>query len=140
MRSCSVCTQWPCLGCCPEATQEINSLSRTSGILAPRLLVHGSVEARDVVAQARMLAQGAEGVQSSFHSRTALWNVEQTWGDVGYRERRGAHGCFWVSPARLGPALCWGEFETPRWSSCGPLERPPSWDNKRQLRRFRVRN
>lgn len=60
----------------------------TSGILAPRLLVHGSVEAHDVVAQARMLAQGAEGVQSSFHSRTALWDVEQTLGDVGYRERR----------------------------------------------------
>lgn len=55
------------------------------------------------VAQAQMLAQGTEGVQSLFHSRTALWDVEQMWRDAGYRERRESIAAF------RSDQLCWAQ-------------------------------
>lgn len=86
------------------------------------------------VAQTQILSQGAEGVQSSFYPRTALFYVEQTWGDPGYRKRREP------TAALKLVQLCWDEADVPSWSSCDQLGSPSSWENSCQLRRFKTRN
>lgn len=71
------------------------------------------------VAQAQMLAQGAEGVQNLSYSRTALWGVEQMWGDASYRERGEP------TEASESVQLCWAQSPTGVSLTCGQLGSPP---------------
>jgi hypothetical protein len=68
------------------------------------------------VTRARMLVQGAGGVQSLFHSRTALWGMEQMWGDAGYRENREP------TVASGSVQLCWAQ--PPAGVSLKPQDSP----------------